>query len=122
VIKFLALAVAVALTVVSGCAGGSQVTGTPPPGAVIVTASNLVFDPSSVGATAGVEFVLYFDNRDNVLHNVKLVDATGEAIVTGDVFMGPGARTSDVPALAAGAYTLLCDVHPDMKSELVAVP
>ncbi len=27
-----------------------------------------------------------------------------------------------VPALAAGTYQLLCDVHPDMRSQLVVAP
>jgi plastocyanin len=87
-----------------------------------VAAANLVFVPSSVSASAGQEFVLYFDNREPVLHNARLVDGTGKTIVEGEVFAGPSARVSDVPPLVAGTYTILCDVHPEMKAELIAAP
>ena len=122
VLKPLALNATLALAVVSGCSGASQPAGTPPAGAVIVTAANLVFDPNSVRAPAGEEFVLYFDNRESVLHNAKLVDGTGKTIVEGEVFTGPSARVLDVPALAPGTYKILCDVHPAMTAELIAVP
>jgi plastocyanin len=90
---------------------------------VIVAAQNMVFVPSSVNAPAGEAFVLYFDNRDTVPHNAKLVDSAGQTIVTGgEPFTGPSARQTDVPALAAGTYKFLCDVHPDMTGELIVAP
>jgi plastocyanin len=116
------LSATVTLMIAAGCAGGSPGSGTPPPGAVVVTAANLAFVPASITAPAQRGFALLFDNRDSVLHNVKLVDSTGQAMVTGEVFTGPSARTVDVPALPAGTYKLLCDVHPDMAAELIAGP
>ena len=116
------LGATLALALAAACGGSGTVAGTPPPGAVIVTALNLVFVPSSVNAPAAQGFVLYFDNRDTVMHNARLVDGAGTTIVTGELFTGPSARVADVPALAAGTYRLLCDVHPDMVGELIAGP
>ena len=106
--------------VVSACGGAAAVAITPPPGAVVVTAQNLAFAPSPVAGPAGEAFVLFFDNRDTVPHNVRLVDSVGQTVVQGDVFSGPSARATDVPALAPGTYRLLCDVHPEMSAELLA--
>lgn len=113
-------ALAFALSVLTGCGGGSPGAGTPPPGAVVITAQSEVFVPSSITAPAGQAFVLYFDNRDTSLHNVRVVDGSGATMFTGELFTGPSTRAANVPALAAGTYKLLCDVHPDMRGELVA--
>jgi plastocyanin len=102
------------------CGGASAVPITPSPGAVVVAAVNLVFTPGSVRAPAGEGFELSFDNRDPVPHNARLVDGTGQTIVQTEVFTGPSARVEDVPALQAGTYKLLCDVHPEMSGELIA--
>ena len=108
-------------TLAAGCGGSSPAAGTPPPGAVIVSAENILFVPGSVNAPAGEAFVLYFDNRDTVPHNAKLVDSSGQTIVGGgEPFTGPSARAVDVPALAAGTYKFLCDVHPEMSAVLIA--
>lgn len=114
------LGATLALALAIGCGGSSPPAGTAPPGAVVVTAQNEAFVPYSVDAPAGEGFVLYFDNRDTSLHNARLVDSTGNTIVPGEPFTGPGARIADVPALAAGTYKLICDVHPGMVGELVA--
>lgn len=115
-----ALTLALTLALAGACGGSSTAVGTPPPGAVVVAAQNEVFVPYSVSAPAGEGFVLYFDNRDASLHNAKLVDGSGTVIVPGELFAGPGSRSASVPALAAGTYKLICDVHPDMAGELIA--
>ena len=109
-----------ALLLAAACGSGGTVAGTAPPGSIVVVAENLVFLPRTVNAPAGEQFVLYFDNRDSVLHNVRVVDGAGQNIMAGEVFTGPGARVADVPALAVGTYRLLCDVHPGMTGELIA--
>jgi plastocyanin len=87
--------------------------------AAVVAAENLVFTPVLVRAPAGEGFELFFDNRDTVPHNARLVDGTGQTIVQTEVFTGPSARVVDVSALVAGTYRLLCDVHPEMSGELI---
>ena len=86
----------------------------------MLTAQGDAFVPSSVSAPAGEAFVLWFDNRDTSLHNAHLVDASGATIIPGQLFNGPSARIENVPALAAGTYKILCDVHPGMVGELIA--
>ncbi|MEP7158637.1 MAG: cupredoxin domain-containing protein [Chloroflexota bacterium] len=115
-----ALALTLALTLGAGCGGSSAAAGTPPPGAVVLTAQNELFVPNSISAPAGEAFVLYFDNRDTSLHNAHLVDASGATIIPGELFNGPSARIENVPALTAGTYKILCDVHPNMFGELIA--
>jgi plastocyanin len=117
---FRLLGAALTLALVTACGGSPPVAVTPPPGAVVVAAQNEAFVPYSVTAPAGEAFVLYFDNRDNALHNAKLVDGSGTVIVPGELFTGPGARVAAVPALTAGTYKLVCDVHPGMIGELIA--
>jgi plastocyanin len=116
---FTALALTAALAV-SGCQSAGPGIGTPPPGAIVVSANFSKFEQPSVQAPAGVAFVIWFENRENVPHNVHVVENSGANIALGEIFNGPAARPLDVPALAAGTYKLLCDVHPDMISELVA--
>jgi plastocyanin len=96
----------------AGASGGTAgLTVTAPVGAA--TAG---FDPKTLEAAAGAAFTLTFDNQDNQApHNVKLKDPTGtDVAVQGDTafFTGPGQRVYQVPALAAGDYKYVCDVHP----------
>jgi plastocyanin len=64
-----------------------------------------------------------FDNQDDQApHNVVLQNADGSKVaVEGDTafFTGPGTRQYNVPALAAGDYPFVCEVHPTtMKGTL----
>ena len=113
-----AVLVAVATFSLVGC--GSGATQTRPPGSLYVSANNLVFVEARVDAPADQPFALYFENLEAIPHNVNVADATGASRARGEVFNGPAGQTLQVPALAAGTYKLLCDVHPDMTAELVA--
>ncbi len=89
----------------------------PSGGAVTVTitapvgSSTSGFDPTTVEVPADTPFTLIFDNQDNQApHNLVITNVT----VEGDTqfFTGPGTRAYKVPALAAGDYPFLCQVHP----------
>jgi len=69
---------------------------------VVVSAYNTAFEQQSVTAPSGVEFTIWFENRENVLHNVHVFSAPGASIAQGELFTGPGAQPLSVPALAAG--------------------
>ena len=87
---------------------------TPAPGATVVelSAQNTAFSTSSLTAQAGKAFVLRFDNKDPIAHNVGIYDASGKEVFTGDIFPGPKSVDYQVPALPAGTYKFQCDVHP----------
>jgi len=93
----------------SGGAGAALTVAAP------VGAATTGFDPTTLEAAADTAFTLTFDNQDNQApHNLVLQDASGTAVaVEGDTapFTGPGTRTYQVPALAAGDYKYVCQVH-----------
>jgi plastocyanin len=112
------VAAAITMLVVAGC--GSGPAATRPPDAVYLSANGVAFQLAVVQAPANEAFQLYFENLEAAPHNVNVADPTGTSVARGEVFTGPSGQTLQVPALAAGTYKLLCDVHPDMHAQLVA--
>ncbi len=90
-------------------------------GEVAISADDLVFDLSTINATAGEEFTITFTNNESQPHNVAVyTEEGGEEIVIGEVITGPDATTQIVvPALDAGTYYFRCDVHPEMEGTIV---
>jgi len=118
-----------------GATGSSAPTGSGAPAASLpadaptltVTAPNGAatsgFDPTTLSVKADTAFSLVFDNADTSSgpHNVVIQDPSGAAVAMGDTtfFTGPSKKTYTVPALKAGTYTYLCQVHPStMKGTL----
>jgi len=84
-----------------------------------ISAQNILFDTDHLEATAGQGWVLVFANNDaGIPHNVEILDATGASVFRGEVVTGPTTVSYQVPALAAGTYKFLCDVHPTMTGTL----
>jgi plastocyanin len=82
---------------------------------------NIAFDQSAVEAPADTPFQIEFANNDpGIPHNVEIKDAGGASVFLGEIFNGVETRTYDVPALAAGEYTFICTVHPNMTGTLTA--
>ena len=104
----------------AACGGAPAPIPTPPPGAVVVIAQGTAFTTQNVTAPAATAFTLFFENRDAELHNVHISDAAGASVFMGQTFTGPKALVEQVPALAAGTYRFVCDVHPGMAGQLVA--
>jgi plastocyanin len=90
-------------------AGGSTVQ---------ISANNIAFEQSTVSAPAGAPFTIHFDNKEAQPHNVDIKDASGASAFKGDIVMGPAQKDYAVPALTAGSYTFVCDVHPNMTGTL----
>ena len=82
------------------------------------------FDTPEVTAPADTAFTLEFDNQDAVnLHNVVINDPSGAPVDIGDTafFKGPETRRYAVPALDAGAYPFVCQVHPTTMTGTLTV-
>ena len=93
--------------------GGANV----PP--IKVVASGIAFTTPTVTAPADTPFVIDFDNEDpSVPHNIQIKDSTGAVKFTGATFPGVATQPYQVPALAAGTYPFLCNVHPNMTGTL----
>ncbi len=84
-----------------------------------IAALNIAFDKAELAAPADEPFQIVFANNDaGVPHNVEIKDSAGTSIFKGEIFSGVETRTYDVPALAAGSYTFVCTVHPNMVGTL----
>jgi plastocyanin/mono/diheme cytochrome c family protein len=109
----------------TGSAAPSGATASPAPsgggGTVTLnlTAQNTAFDVTSLTAPAGVTFNILFTNNDaGTPHNVAINDASGGQQFKGEIFPGVATRNYQVPALPAGTYMYVCNVHLNMTGTL----
>ena len=72
-----------------------------------------------VSVAAGKPVTITFDNQDGAPHNIAISDASGAKVFKGDIVSSTKV-TYQVPALAAGTYSFICEVHPDMKGTITA--
>jgi mono/diheme cytochrome c family protein/plastocyanin len=87
----------------------------------ISASSSSSFDVSEVSAPAGQAFVIhFFNNEHGVMHNVEVKDAGGQSLARGDIITGVAEALYNVPELAAGEYSFVCSVHPNMTGTLTA--
>jgi plastocyanin len=88
----------------------------------ISASSSTAFDQASVTAPADQAFVIHFANTESgIPHNVEVKDAGGASLMRGEpIITGPAEADYNVPALAAGQYTFVCSVHPNMTGTLTA--
>ena len=84
------------------------------PNSPSVSATNIAFDRTEIDVPATGAFILVFQNREKIPHNVSIYRdaAFKERVFEGVVFEGPGTRWYPVPALGPGTYFFQCDVHP----------
>jgi plastocyanin len=114
------LALAAALAACSGTANPSTPAapaGSPSGDSVAVVAKDIKFTTPAVSAKAGAPFTIAFDNQDGAPHNIVISDPSGSQVFKGEIVSGKQIDYQ-VPALAAGSYSFLCEVHPDMKGTL----
>jgi plastocyanin len=119
----LALGLLALATVLAACSGTTAAPGSPAapadPNAPVVVAKDLQFSPTSLTVKAGTAFDLVLDNQEAPPHNIQISDGTGAKVFTGEIVSSTKV-TYAVPALTAGSYTFICEVHPDMKGTLTA--
>ncbi len=101
----------------AGAPAGSGGTGTAT--TLKIAALNIAFDTAQLQAPAGQPIAIDFDNQDSgIPHNIQIKDASGASVFKGDIVTGPTKTTYQVPALKAGTYQFVCDVHPTMTGTL----
>jgi plastocyanin len=112
--------------VLAACSGASAVASTPaapagsPSGAAVtIAAKDMKFVQTAVPVKADAAFDLTFDNQDSAPHNIAISNASGASVFKGEIVSSTKV-TYAVPALAAGTYTFICEVHPDMKGTITA--
>jgi plastocyanin len=84
-----------------------------------VVAKDLKFQQTSVSVPAGAAFDLVLDNQEAAPHNIAISADTGASVFKGEI-VSNAKVTYSVPALAAGAYPFICEVHPEMKGTITA--
>ena len=113
--------------VLAACSGTSAAEPTAAPAAttgtsggdVSIVAKDIKFQQPQVAVKAGTPLAVVFVNQDGAPHNIKISDAAGKDVFKGDI-VSNATVTYQVPALAAGSYTFVCEVHPDMKGTITA--
>jgi len=86
-----------------------------------IVAKDLKFQQSSVEVKANENVTLHFDNQDSAPHNVAIyTDSSASQKVSIGEIVTSARKDQVVPALKPGTYFFRCDVHPDMKGEIVA--
>jgi mono/diheme cytochrome c family protein/plastocyanin len=93
-------------------------SGAPAGEALDVSAVNIAFEQSELSAPADAAFTIRFENKEAVPHNVEIKDGSGASVFKGEIVTGPTVVEYQVPALAAGSYTFICTVHPNMTGTL----
>jgi plastocyanin len=112
--------------VLAACSDASVATPTPaapassPSGdAVSVVAKDIKFVPTPVSVKADTAFDIVFDNQDGAPHNIDISSSSGAPVFKGEIVTSTKV-TYAVPALPAGTYGFICDVHPEMKGTITA--
>ena len=119
----LSLSLAALAIVSAACSSGSAAAPTPPASipadAIAVVAKDLAFQPTEVAAPADQPFTIVLDNQEDIPHNIAIKDSTGAVVFKGEI-INKGQEVNAIPALAAGSYPFLCEVHPDMTGTITA--
>jgi plastocyanin len=113
--------------VLAACSGASAAPGSKAPtpagspngDAVTVVAKDIKFVSPAVTVKADQPVEIVFDNQDGAPHNIAIADASGQTAFKGEIVSSKQV-TYQVPALAAGTYSFICEVHPDMKGTITA--
>ncbi len=119
----LSLGLAALAIVSAACSSGSAAAPTPPASipadAITVVAKDLAFQPTEVAAPADQPFTIVLDNQEDIPHNIAIKDSTGAVVFKGEI-INKGQEVNAIPALAAGSYPFLCEVHPNMTGTITA--
>jgi heme/copper-type cytochrome/quinol oxidase subunit 2 len=98
-------------------------TCTPSGSSVSLVASQISWDKTCLGVSAGKPFQITIDNKDNgIAHNFAIYDGPklGHRFFLSQDVDGPATKTFTGPALHPGTYYFQCDIHgPAMAGTLI---
>lgn len=100
---------------VSAACGGS---GGQPAGSIKVSMSEFKFSPSDVSVPAG-KVVFYLVNAGQAPHDMVVFGPEGKQLAKSELVQAGNAATFTVDNLAAGTYTLVCDVPGHREAGMV---
>jgi plastocyanin len=111
-------------TITAACSGASAApsdgpVATPPAGAVVIVAKDLAWQPSAVTVKAGEPVTIVMDNQEDAPHNLFVKDSAGAEVFKGEI-VSKQQITYELPALTAGTYPFICEVHPNMTGTITA--
>lgn len=82
-----------------------------------LTASGTKFNTDCLAAPASQAFKINFDNKDQLTHNIQILESHSASEALFDAGLVPaGLKTLDVPALKAGTFAFHCKIHPGAMS------
>lgn len=123
---FLGLGLVALAVVTAACSGATAAPATDAPApsipagdAIVIVAKDLKFQTTDVTVPAGEPVAIVLDNQEGAPHNIAIKDAAGTMVFKGEI-VSNAKVTNAVPALAAGTYGFLCEVHPDMQGTITA--
>ena len=123
ILTFGLLALAAVLAACSGASAAAPSPAAPASDAsgdaVTIVAADLKFAPTAIAVKADTAFDLVFDNQEGAPHNIAISSASGASVFKGEIVSSTKV-TYAVPALSAGTYGFICEVHPDMKGAITA--
>ena len=122
----LGLGIAALAVVTAACSGATAAPATDGPvptaasgDAITIVAKDLAFQDPAITVAAGKPVAIVLDNQDGAPHNIAIKDASGADVFKGEI-VSNAKVTNQVPALTAGTYTFLCEVHPNMTGTITA--
>lgn len=82
-----------------------------------ISAQGTRFNTDCLAAPADRPFTIVFDNKDQIAHNIQILESHSATSALFDAEIIPaGIRTLNVPALQAGTFAFHCKIHPGQMS------
>ena len=82
-----------------------------------ITAQNTSFNKDCLAAPANRPFTVVFDNKDQTVHNLMILESHSATEALFDAGTIPnGIRTLNVSALRPGTFAFHCKIHPGQMS------
>lgn len=103
------------LVIAVACGGGSSAA---PAGSIKVSMTEFKFAPSDIDAPAG-KVVFYLVNAGQASHDLVVVDPSGKQVAKSELVQAGANSVFTVDSVAAGSYTIVCDVPGHREAGMV---